>query len=212
MLLYYVTDRKQFPGDENARCARLLDTIARAALAGVEYVQLREKDLSAAALETLARAALDRIGDTSTKLLINSRVDVAIAVGASGVHLPSGAEELPADEARKIFAKSGIHTPVIAVSCHSLEEIRRAEEQGTDFAVFGPVFEKNGTPNSLGLAELRRVCADASIPVLAIGGVTLENAVQCMEAGAAGVAAIRLFQQGSANMERRVAELRSQRP
>lgn len=212
MLLYYVTDRKQFPGDETARRARLLETIASAVRAGADFIQLREKDLSARDLEGLARMTMERVAGTHAKLLINARADVAIAVGAHGVHLPSGDQELAADEARNIFVKAGIQNPVIAVSCHAVDDVTTAHARGADFAVFGPVFEKDGALNPLGLSDLRHACAVSRLPVLAIGGITAENAAQCVQTGAAGVAAIRLFQQDPARMEKAVAALRALRP
>jgi thiamine-phosphate pyrophosphorylase len=246
LLLYYITDRKQFPGPEPQRRERLLAKIADAARAGVDYIQLREKDLSARELELLARDAVRVCRETrnekcETKLLINCRSDVALAAGADGVHLP--AHDIPASDARAIWsavltryskleafcgreaerseagspqpksrAKRGILvTPqnfLIAVSCHTGDEVRLAEAHGADFIVLGPIFEKLGTSLSIGLNVLRAVCNRAgpgdrkteavpfgTTPVLAIGGVTLANARACVEAGAAGIAAIRLFQE-----------------
>lgn len=215
-LLYYITDRKAFAGSETARRSRLLEKIAQAARCRVDYVQLREKDLPARELEILANEAVRIIRENSkreagehlatdrwlrTTLLINSRTDVALAVGARGVHLRSD-DVSPAD-VRKVWT-CGTDTParmisprypVIAVSCHSPEEVTGAASQGASFAVFGPVFEKKDAPaEPAGLDALRNACC-AKIPVLALGGVTLENARSCLEAGAAGIAAIRLFQE-----------------
>ena len=194
MLLYYITDRKQFPGPEPRRRELLLAKISEAARAGVDYVQLREKDLLGCELEALARQAVRICRETrnqkrETRLLINSRCDVALATGADGVHLPS--DDIPASDARAIWSS---RNALVAVSCHTADEVRRAESHGADFAVFGPVFEKVGTPLSVGLDALRAACHLARMPVLAIGGITLENAGACVEAGAAGIAAIRLFQ------------------
>src|SRR5712671_5079491 len=199
MQLYYITDRCQFPGDVQEQEQRLLAKIAECAAAGVEYIQLREKNLDTRALEGLALKAMAALGGSRTQLLINSRTDVALACGAHGVHLP--AHDLAASEVRSIFARAGKSAPVIGVSTHAASEVALAEAHGASFAVFGPVFEKNGSANREGLEQLRRIChrADASqppMPVWALGGITLENAQQCAEAGAAGVAAIRLFQEG----------------
>ena len=193
MLLYYITDRKEFPGDESQRRERLLAKIAEAAHAGVDYIQLREKDLPAREFEALAREAVricraTRNQKRETRLLINCRSDVAIAAGADGVNLPSN--DISAGDARAIWSAWNC---VIAVSCHTNEEVRQAEAQRADFAVFGPVFEKVGTSIKVGLEALRLACR-GHIPVLAIGGVTAENALACLAAGAAGIAAIRLFQ------------------
>ncbi len=232
--LYYITDRTQFAGDEPARRRHLLDKIAEAALCGVDYIQLREKDLSTHDLELLARDAVITIrqnqspltGRTpspgrapSTRLLINSRTDVALATGADGVHLRS--DDVSPRDSRELWTKSKrtmcgagalarelwttsktcgagapareLPPPIIAVSCHSEADVLHAKENAADFAVFGPVFEKgNALPG--GLEPLHRACQH-QIPVFALGGVTLDNARQCLEAGAAGIAGIRLFQQ-----------------
>ena len=195
-LLYYITDRSQFPGDESARRAELLVRVRAAAEAGVDYIQLRERDLSARELESLAREAMRTIAGTSARLLINHRADVAIAAGAAGVHLRSGPDELPVEEARAIFHKAGIDKSVIAVSCHTVSEVEAAAQGGADFVVFGPVFGKQDSDGS-GVGKLRDACAVAGIPVFALGGIDLENAKECLSAGATGVAGIRLFQEGA---------------
>jgi thiamine-phosphate pyrophosphorylase len=196
--LYYITDRRQFAGDRHEQEQRLLEKIAECAAAGVDLVQLREKDLSAHALEELALKAMAALAGSRTRLLINSRTDVALACGAHGVHLP--ANDLAASQVRAIFARAGVSEPVIGVSAHSTAEVASAEAHGADFAVFAPVFEKGGTASREGLEELRRICyraegAQPPMPVLALGGITVGNAQLCVEAGAAGIAAIRLFQQ-----------------
>ena len=196
--LYYITDRRQFPGDCHEQERRFLAKIAECATAGVEYIQLREKDLTPRALEQLARKAMGVLGGSQTRLLINSRIDVAVACGAHGVHLP--ANDLAASEVRAIFARAGKSEPVIGVSTHSASDVASAEAHGASFAVFGPVFEKSGSANRKGLEQLRRIChrseaAQPPMPVWALGGITLENAQQCVAAGAAGIAGIRLFQE-----------------
>jgi thiamine-phosphate pyrophosphorylase len=241
MLLYYITDRQQLPGNEGQKRARLLEKIAAAARAGVDYIQLRERDLSVRDLESLAREAVRIVREMNdaraasaefpanrrTRLLINSRTDVALAVGADGVHLRS--DDITPSEARAIWHKvpgrdaapamraSG---PLIAVSCHTCEEVRLAESHGADFAVFAPVFEKRAFPprTGSGLGVLSEVCrprkpavnvegvAAGRLPVLALGGVTWENARACLDAGAAGIAAIRLFQ--DSDMTEVIAKLR----
>jgi thiamine-phosphate pyrophosphorylase len=198
-LLCYITDRRQFPGNGREQQLRLLEKIAECAAAGVNYIQLREKDLSIRELQELAQRAVAALPSASqTKLLINSRIDVALACGAHGVHLP--ADDIRASEARALFVQTGKATPVIGVSCHTVQEVAMAEAHGADFAVFAPVFEKDGQRNSSGLDLLRQACkrpdmAATPILVLALGGVTLENAAQCVSAGASGIAAVRLFQQ-----------------
>lgn len=195
LLLYYITDRKQMAGSED-----LLECIGAAAQAGVDWIQLREKNLTGRELEHLARQARAKIAGTPTKLLINSRVDVAIACGLDGVHLTSGKDELPASEARAIFAKAGVASPLIGVSCHSIQEVLFAESHGADFVVFGPVFGK-GEQAGAGGDELQRACAalptGSTMKVLALGGVDAANAADCLRAGANGIAGTRLFQKAN---------------
>lgn len=205
MLLYYITDRTQFSGDEPQRRKTLLAKISEAAACGVDFIQIREKDLSAGELESLAKQALGAIhnrqpnrDNTPTRLLINSGSDIALAVGAAGVHLRS--RDISVRDARKageiVFSRNSKLAGgqwMVAVSCHSEEEVRTAAEQGADFVVFAPVFEKKAGGSSTGLDALRSACRHP-VPVLALGGVTLENAQSCLDAGAAGVAGIRLFQ------------------
>jgi len=217
-LLYYITDRAAFPGDEQAGRQALLSKIAEAASAGVDYIQLREKDLPARDLESLATGALDQIrhhrlatgqrqpatGFPGTVFLINSRTDVAIAAGADGVHLSS--EDISPmqvcriwDAARAAGAGTLPRVParvVISVSCHQPVDVHHAQIAGADLALFAPVFGKKTAPSAqpAGIAALGLAC-QYQIPVLALGGVTLENAAGCLAAGAAGIAAIRLFQE-----------------
>jgi thiamine-phosphate pyrophosphorylase len=202
MLLYYITDRKAFAGTESDQRSALLRRVADAARAGVNFIQLREKDLSTEELQPLAREAVSAVRENSdaTKLLINSHADIAIAVGADGVHLPACFP--PADEIRDQWLRHSDREPVIGVSAHSVEDVRQAESNGASFAVLAPIFEKSTTgAKGLGLKVLRLACSPtAGLPngftVLALGGATLANARSCLEAGAAGVAGIRMFQQG----------------
>ena len=208
-LLYYITDRVAFPGDELSRRRLLLEKIQEAARAGVDYIQLREKDLSTRDLESLATEVARIIAQLRTEnrelrtaLLINSRTDVALAVGADGVHLRSN--DISPQEVRTVWQHqhecgagaparaNSPRDPLIAVSCHSPAEVAQAAAAHATFAVFAPVFEKKDAPPA-GLSALQQACA-ANIPVLALGGITLTNARSCLEAGAAGIAAIRLFQ------------------
>jgi len=203
-VLYYITDRRQFSADESKNRRHLLAKICEAASAGVDYIQLREKDLSARDLEKLALEARRAIiigwtanPKSTTRLLINSRTDVALASRANGVHLRS--HDISPREVRDISSKAedNAHPDirplfVIAVSCHTPAEVNQAAENAANFAVFAPVFEKQGAMPA-GLDQLRVACR-ARIPVLALGGVTLENAESCLQAGAAGIAGIRLFQ------------------
>jgi thiamine-phosphate pyrophosphorylase len=192
LLLYYITDRRQFPGTPTEQQERLPEKIGECAASGVDYIQLREKDLTTRELERLAGRARAAIpANSRTRLLINSRLDVALACGAHGVHLPSN--WLPASEARAILMRAGQSRPIIGVSTHSAAEVAAAEAHGADFVVFGPAFEKNGAANLAGLEQLA-VVSRRSMPVLALGGISLENAEQCLVVGASGIAGIRMFQ------------------
>jgi thiamine-phosphate pyrophosphorylase len=197
MLLYYITDRRSFAGVEADRRRELLRRIGEAANAGVDYVQLREKDLDAAELELLTREALHSIRRNSsrTKFLVNTRVEVALSAGADGVHLPANSP--PAGTVREEWKNATGKEPLIGFSTHLLSDLQQAELQSASFAVFGPIFEKDGLEaKGIGLEALRQACAVSCVPVFALGGVTLNNAKSCLDAGARGVAAIRLFQQG----------------
>lgn len=204
MLLYYITDRRAFPGGDVEQRNALLRQIAGAARAGVDYIQLREKELAPHDLEWLAGEAIRAVRDNSaiTKLLINSRTDVALACAADGVHLAS--DELAASEVRALWSKCSDREPIIGVSAHSLADMQRAKSDGADFAALAPIFEKVQIgAKGIGLDALREACSAVreSSPagrfaVLALGGVNLANARDCLHAGADGVAAIRLFQSG----------------
>jgi thiamine-phosphate pyrophosphorylase len=207
LLLYYITDRKQFSGSAAEQEQKLLEKIHQCAAAGVDYIQLREKDLTTRDLEQLGAKAMESIPvGSATRLLINSRIDVALACDAHGVHLP--ANSLSPSEARAIFARAGKRNPVIGISTHSVAEVASVEAHGADFAVFGPVFEKSGVLSRDGLLQLAAL-TPRSVPVLALGGITLDNARPCLEAGAAGIAGIRLFQQ--TDSEATVSALRRMR-
>jgi thiamine-phosphate pyrophosphorylase len=205
LLFCYVTDRRALGA------AELLGVVRRSAAAGVDWIQLREKDLPARELIELARGAVAATRGSATRILVNDRLDVALAAGAAGVHL--GEQSLPvaavAGWRRGADAPAGF---LVGASCHSLNAALVAERDGADYVAFGPVF---ATPSKAaygppqGLDRLAEVSRSVRIPVLAIGGVTLENASQCLAAGAAGIAAIRLFQE-SADLTAVLAQLRSQ--
>lgn len=185
MRRYYITDRHSCPTD-------LLDCIERNARLGVDWIQIREKDLPCRDLLGLTRAALDRAAPHGARILLNDRLDIALAAGAHGVHLPSDA---PAPSALRPLAPPGF---VVAVSAHSADELRRAEREGADFAVFGPVFptaSKPGQEAIPGLAGLREACRAVSLPVAALGGLTAAREKACAAAGAAAIAGISMFQE-----------------
>jgi len=163
--------------------------------AGADAIQLREKDFSGRALLELTEAAAARA--VAASILVNDRLDVALAAGAAGVHL--GGESLPVAEVAQFRAARRAPAGfLIGRSCHALEEALQAERDAADYLFFGPVF---ATPSKAafgppqGIDALAAVCRRVHIPVFAIGGITLENATACTAAGAAGVAAIRLFQE-----------------
>jgi thiamine-phosphate pyrophosphorylase len=206
-LLCYVTDRHALqvanPADTLAALTQKIEEIAAA---GIDWVQIREKDLPAKQIASLTRQALDiaarlfagRVG--ALRVLVNDRLDVAIAERAGGVHL--GERSLPVAEAKRLLVSAVRNEPVdesflVGVSCHSLESAQNAECSGGDYIFFGPVFatpSKAGFGAPQGLDRLAEVCGSVSIPVLAIGGITLDNVESCLAAGATGIAAIRIFQ------------------
>jgi thiamine-phosphate pyrophosphorylase len=170
----------------------ILNLVEAATVAGVSLIQIREKNLPVRVLAELCSRVSTITRKSETRLLVNDRVDVALAYGADGVHLAS--RSLSVTVARRLSGDDFI----IGISTHSLEETVGARDEGADFAVFGPVFE---TPSKLhlgepqGLEKLREVASNArQLRVLAIGGVSLENVAECFTAGAVGVAAIRLFE------------------
>lgn len=184
--LHYITDRRQIPSE------KLETRIAQAISAGVEWVQIREKDLSALRLLALAEpAARNTRREGKTQIIVNDRMDVALAANAHGVHL--GIHSMPAVVVKRMAPRDF----KIGVSCHSLADAKTAEEAGADYLLLGPIFS---TPSKLqygpplGLATLRDVTSQVSIPVFALGGITFDRAADCRENGAAGIAGIRIFQ------------------
>jgi thiamine-phosphate pyrophosphorylase len=203
MLRCAITNRTLFPGDDARQQAALVRQTALWAQQGIDLIQLREKDLPSATLATLARRILQAIEGTPTRLLINSRPDVALAVAAHGVHLTSAPGELTPTQVRQLFQQSGASKPAITISCHTISSILTAKNHQPDAILFSPIFEKNIADKTIpgqGLARLHEACqAAAPIPIYALGGITQTNSTQCQEAGAAGIAAIRLFHQTLSN-------------
>jgi thiamine monophosphate synthase len=255
MIRYYITDRRAAGGVEP-----LLGFVGRALEDGVDWIQVREKDLSARELSTLVRRVLELPNPRGSRILVNSRADVALACGAHGVHLPSDSvapsvlraltagvpdsrlcresqsDGKPLPDARgsqdtrqsasrdhegavglapraypRFATEQGAGAQsvpraawtslerefLIGVSTHSPEEAREAQEQGADFIVFSPVFftpSKASYGNPQGIERLREAARAVTIPVLALGGITQQNADECMRAGAAGIAGISMFQ------------------
>jgi thiamine-phosphate pyrophosphorylase len=198
--LCYITDRRALEPKP------LLLRILEASRAGVDLIQIREKDLPTRELVELVREALGGVRGTSTSLVVNDRLDVALALGADGVHL--GTQSLPAQAVRARVSKKFL----VGVSCHSLEEALAAGSSRADYVLLGPIFEtasklSYGPP--LGLAKLKEVANRVKIPVLALGGITVDRVKLCLDAGAAGMAGISLFQ-NCPSLEERVRELRAQ--
>ncbi|MBI1941460.1 MAG: thiamine phosphate synthase [Acidobacteria bacterium] len=200
--LCYITDRRALEPKP------LLPIVLEAIRAGVDLVQIREKDLATRDLLDLVDAAVGaaRQAKSGTLVIVNDRLDVALAAGASGVHL--GAQSMPAREVRRIAPDNFL----VGVSCHSLEEALEAESTRADYALLGPIYE---TPSKLpygpplGLEKLREVATRVKIPVLALGGITVERASACLEAGATGIAGISVFQTAP-SLRGRVRALREQ--
>jgi thiamine-phosphate pyrophosphorylase len=225
-ILCYVTDRKSLPvASPGEATSALLQKMATLAAAGVDWIQIREKDFSAKNLAELAREALrptasdSRPNRRQPRILVNDRLDVALSEGAGGVHL--GEQSLPVAEAirlvdaqvaQSLLFTQGAEGPVpakpvpkrpppkdflVGASAHSLESVKSAAQAGASYVIFGPIFatpSKTSFGEPQGLPLLADACRAVEIPVLAIGGITIENAAACIAAGAAGIAAIRLFQ------------------
>jgi thiamine-phosphate pyrophosphorylase len=204
----YVTDRRSIlPAAPAGVSASLIEIAERAAAAGMDWIQIREKDLAGGALFQLTSEILRRAA--SARVLVNDRLDVALAAGAAGVHL--GGAGLPVSAVRGWVGERGRRAFLVGKSCHSLGESLVAQAEGADYVFFGPIF---ATPSKLaygapqGIDRLAEVCRRVSIPVIAIGGITTENAAECVAAGARGVAAIRLFQEPG-DLAARMARMRA---
>lgn len=206
--LCYVTDRKGLSGAGESLSQQLIEKIEEAAQAGVDWIQIREKDLPADELERLAREAVRR-ADARSCVLVNGRPETALAAGAAGVHLGEAGPGVA--EVKRWLRDAGKGEALLTgASAHSREAALRAEREGADYVIFGPVFatpSKAAYGQPQGLEKLAEVCRSLRIPVIAIGGITTENASECAECGAGGVAAIRIFQESS-DLAKVVAKLR----
>jgi thiamine-phosphate pyrophosphorylase len=218
-ILCYVTDRKALASVGDDQIEALLKRLSTAAAAGIDWIQLREKDLSGKELASLTRAAVAQTkqinegNGTLTRIIVNDRLDVALSEHSGGVHL--GEHSLPVHDVCKwLAAKPDLAERdkfLVGVSCHSIQAALSAARAGADYIFFGPVF---ATPSKAsfgapqGLQRLAEACSAVTIPVLAIGGITLDNACDCFAAGVGGIAAIRLFQDAE-NLPALVSDLRA---
>ncbi len=209
MLLCAITDRSLLPGpNDDARRAALITLAAEWAARNIDYIQIREKDLAPADLLSLTKEIVAGVRScgTHTRVLLNGPATIALEAHADGIHLPSNTSLNAASDASALFASAG-RDILISHACHSLYEVLRAKEESqrnphattaNTLILFAPVFEKTihgETPlPGLGLDALHAAAETARpIPVLALGGITRDNAPACLAAGAAGIAAIRLF-------------------
>jgi thiamine-phosphate pyrophosphorylase len=196
----YITDRKSCP-------IPLLQNIKLAIEASVDCIQIREKDLNARELFYLAKEVRALATGHETKVLLNDRLDIALAANLNGIHL--GQQSIPPDQIR---IRLDCQNFVLGASTHSFEELRQAQNQRLDYVTFGPVFfspSKAIYGEPLGLKALKRITQSARIPVLALGGVNERNFKECLRNGASGIAAIRLFQNPSNDLNKIVQEIKN---
>jgi thiamine-phosphate pyrophosphorylase len=211
-MLCYITDRHGLASGD------VLRVILEAIEIGIDLIQVREKDLGTRDLLRLVEAAVRGLREQAarspastlglTRVVVNDRLDVALAAEAGGVHL--GGQSMPADAVRAVVPPNQDFW--VGVSCHSPEDAIAAEAGGADYALLGPIFEtasKLAYGPALGIGALRRAALCTRIPVLALGGMTLERIHSCIEAGAAGIAGISIFQQ-SASLPERLLEVRQE--
>lgn len=181
-------------GDDADSCESAYALAVELAEAGCSLIQLRAKTLGAGAMTSLARRLVEALRGSGALLIVNDRADVAAASGAAGVHV--GDEDLPVEAVRRVVGSGAI----IGFSTHSVDEAARASSCGADYLGFGPVFEsptKAGVRDARGVQLLSHACRATSLPVVAIGGVTLETAADCWSAGAASVAVISELERSS---------------
>lgn len=205
-ILCYVTDRRSLPLSTSADANHLLlDNVERTAAAGVDWIQLREKDYSGREWMELVHESLRRVAraGSATRIFVNDRLDVALACGAGGVHLSENG--IPVADACRLrdeylSRRSENREFLVGMSCHSMGAALGAARAGADCIYFSPIFRTPSKANygpPQGLERLSQICRAVEIPVIAIGGITPENAMSCFEAGAAGVAGIRMFQESA---------------
>jgi thiamine-phosphate pyrophosphorylase len=218
-ILCYVSDRKGLASADQHQIEPLHQRMAMVAATGIDWIHIREKDFSGKQLSSFTRAAVAQIkqinerNGTQTRIVVNDRLEVALTEHTGGVHL--GENSLPVlDVCKWLAARPDLAERdkfLVGVSCHSVQAALSAARDGADYIFFGPVFATPfkasfGAPQ--GVQRLAEVCSAVSIAVLAIGGITLDNGPDCFAAGAAGIAAIRLFQDAK-NLASVVTDLRA---
>jgi thiamine-phosphate pyrophosphorylase len=185
-----ITDRLLLPHQTTgADLTFLIEFVDRALAAGVDLVQIRERDLPARDVFSITKALTETARRKGARLLVNDRADIAASTGA-GVHLTT--RSLTSEVVREAFARDML----VGVSTHTFEEARAAQQGGADFVVFGPVFEtvsKKDYGEPVGLESLHEVATSLTIPVVALGGIKRSNFRDALDAGAAGVAGISMF-------------------
>ncbi|MDH4152504.1 MAG: thiamine phosphate synthase [Nitrospira sp.] len=179
--LLLVTDRHQ-------TCGRpLTELLHQAIVAGVSAIQLRERDVPTGELQSLAQEIHALAAPRAVPLIINDRIDLVLALNVDGVHLRS--DSLSVSSARRLLGPDRL----IGISTHSVEEVRRANRDGADYIIFGPIFDtpsKRSFGSPLGLDLLAAVCRESTAPIIAIGGITRDRVHDVRRAGAHGVAVI----------------------
>lgn len=200
--MYVITDRTRLSSTKPNELSKFVNT---ALAAGVDIVQIRERDLPARSVLDVVRLACETASRTGSAVLVNDRIDVAEAAGA-GVHLTT--HSVRVRDVRRTFGNDLL----IGASTHTLREAQEAAEGGADFIVFGPIYDTEskrqyGAP--VGIDSLRTVVTAVKIPVLALGGLGLSNFREVLSCGAAGVAGISMFVGG--NIGRTIASLKAYR-
>lgn len=198
MLLYAITSRGLLPGSEAEKRAGLVGLARAWARGGVDYVQIREKDLPGPELLALAGEIVAAVREEGSvaRVLLNGPAEIALGARADGVHLPGSAPAGAGDEAQRVYQRAELQA-IVSLACHSVDEVRAAGD--ASLVVFAPVFEKVDSPKGdavpgQGLCTLAEACCAAgAVPLVALGGVTRDNAADCVAVGAVGVAGIRLF-------------------
>jgi len=197
---YYITDRR-------TSLKPILEQIQIAIEAGVDYVQIREKDLSSRELFDLAVSARILARKHATQILINDRLDIALAAGLNGIHL--GQQAIAPSAVRAKVSEGNF---LVGASTHSLEELRRVHQEGVSYLTFGPVFftpSKACYGPAVGMGKLREACECSKVPIFALGGINRQNYSECLKMGAAGIAGISLFQNDRESVNGIVREIRS---